>query len=759
MTSKNLCFKLMKEDLKRRVWTIAWSILSMLFALVVPVALMCSDFSKRAAQYSAYQRLSDIGDVLAGLHSNYFASAALMLTAVIWAVSGYHYLHNSRKTDFYHSLPVKRRQLFLSVYLNGILVPLLCYAAAMRVGILFVLSAGIGADEIGSLPWRSMCLNGAYYCLIYTTVVIAMMMTGHVVVALLGSGVFLGYGPMVIWLYEGYREMFFHTLYESNAIYERFSNMLRFSSPLTNYIYALGRFDDGKWKLTGALLVLLVAAAAAILAYSLYRLRPSEAAGKAMAFEKTKAPIRILLTIPIAIASGMLFYSISERGLGWMFFGVVCGGVLLHCLMEIIYHFDFRKLFTARYQMVVCVAAAAVLMAAGHYDLYGYDSWYPEAGEIADASVFTGDGMWWISYGELEKEERLYDGEEIYYYRWASEASDEYRIRQMKLTDTYLVSELARRGAAWEKANRFETSATANCRSYNMCFRLTNGRTVYRRYVIQMDSEAKALEEQLLNSVEYKRGLYPVMNLKPEEAAEVCFEQYNIGMDVPLTLNDGGAGRLLEAFQKDMEEMTVGDLRSQMPLGTIQFRDQAFQAAAEHNAALEDYSSLLSGVGYYPVYPSFARTLALLEDAGVELVQMDESNIQSITIYYYYDKELGASYSGSTPKDPKGATADVWNMTTGSVEYDSPEDIRDLLPGLYNQHYRSRNYVYDNSRDAREISVSVEVRMSGVREEAGRRYSGEWTVSWDCGIDLSRLAPGVAQKYGLLGDEDLEAFN
>ncbi len=758
MTSKNLCFKLMKEDLKRRVWTIAWSILSMLFALVVPTALLCSEFSGLSPDASAYSRTNALEDVLVSLHSNYFAVAALVVTAVLWAVSGYHYLHNSRKTDFYHSLPVKRWQLFLSVYVNGILVPMLCYVAAMAAGILFALSAGIRMAEIGSLPWRSVLLNGAYYSLIYTTVVIAMMMTGHVVVALLGSGVFLGYGPMVICLYEWYQEQFFHTLYETPELAERFSRMLRFSSPLANYVYALARFEDGEWKWYGAVLVILAAAAAAVLAYSLYRLRPSEAAGRAMAFEKTKAPIRLLLTFPIAIVSGMFFYSISDEKLGWMIFGVICGGVLLHCLMEIIYHFDFRKLFTARYQMVACIAAAIVTAAAGYYDLYGYDSWHPEAGEIEDAAIFGGNEEWWIDYGGPEFTENRYG---TGYYRWNSYGADQYRFDHMKLTDTYLAAELAEWGARCEKENRFETVYEGSYKSFVMCFRLTNGKEVYRRYSIWMNEETEELAEQIINSLEYKRGMYPVMNLEPEDAAAVCFEQFDVGTDIPLNLAAGEAGRLLEAFQKDMEELTVEDQRGEMPVGMIQFRDQAFQEAAEYNKTTEDYRRVLDGVGYYPVYPSFERTLALLEKAGVERIVLDESNILSIEIYYYYDKDTAVSYTylpaAEASDVPAGTSEVLWESSTGRVIYDSPEDIRALAPGLYNRRYASRNQYYDGGADACEVNVSVQVRQSGVRWENGKQYSGEWTANLDCGIDLSKLAPGTAQAYGLLGEDEFHA--
>ncbi|MFR2692054.1 MAG: hypothetical protein ACLTBV_14015 [Enterocloster bolteae] len=45
----------------------------------------------------------------------------------------------------------------------------------------------------------------------------------------------------------------------------------------------------------------------------LYRKRPSEAAGKAMAFKKSMPPIRILLVLGIGLAGGMFFWSLQTQ--------------------------------------------------------------------------------------------------------------------------------------------------------------------------------------------------------------------------------------------------------------------------------------------------------------------------------------------------------------------------------------------------------------------------------------------------------------
>ena len=59
-----------------------------------------------------------------------------------------------------------------------------------------------------------------------------------------------------------------------------------------------------------AVIALAVAALLFGLGMFLYRKRPSEAAGRAMAFKVSEPVIRFLLVVPITLFSGMIFRSI-----------------------------------------------------------------------------------------------------------------------------------------------------------------------------------------------------------------------------------------------------------------------------------------------------------------------------------------------------------------------------------------------------------------------------------------------------------------
>lgn len=104
----------------------------------------------------------------------------------------------------------------------------------------------------------------------------------------------------------------------------------------------------------------------------LYKKRPSEGAGKSLVFLISKPLIRIAVTITSGMAGAMFGWSIQSR-LGWTLFFLVCGAIISHCVIEIIYHADFKKLFSNRIQLAGCVTAGVAMVLVFRYDMVGYD--------------------------------------------------------------------------------------------------------------------------------------------------------------------------------------------------------------------------------------------------------------------------------------------------------------------------------------------------------------------------------------------------
>ncbi len=739
MTSKSLCFKLMKEDLKRRVWTIALTILSLVFLYLIPAAIKSGAYLDQLAEGMNNEKNQRWIREFLGV--NGVVVAALVILAAVWAVSGFHYLHNSRQVDFYHSIPVKRYQLFLSSYFNGILVTAAAYFVIQAAAVGLILRTGIRGLELNGIWWKIFLLNMLYYIMLYTTTVIAMMMTGNLIIALLGTVVFCGYGPAVVLLTVGYESVWFHTFCQTERQSAFWLNLTKCSSPFSNYMFALTYFSEGSLSTGHVAAAAAVTAVLAVLAYLLYHLRPSESAGKAMAFRRTQSPIKILIALPVAVFFGMVFYSLRST-LSWGIFGTVCGAVIICCLMEIIYHFDFRKLFANWIQMAACGAVSVLLMLAGMYDWYGYDSWLPKASDVRSASVSTGYRDDWVTYGWPR---RVHDYDSKPYYTWQYQSQREYQYKNMELTDIYTVMELAQKGVRTDKeirargldgwdSWRYENGVDYDI--YVVHYRLNSGKEVNREYRVPVDDEMKTLEQTIHDSAEYKKGTYPVLSQSAADTEAVYFRQYD---QLQLLEADGEEKeRLLAVYQKDLEELTMETRKKELPIGTIQFRTLSLAEAMDYNEA-NDRGSNLTERCWYPVYPSFTRTIEAIREAGGTVEALNADMISEIRIRYE------GVYEENDWTEEEAARAQAAYEGRPLV-YDDPEEINILSKALIFRDYHNMNVYYEVDMAD---NVDIEISFSVPRIDTNKKSS-----SVSCMIDMGRLTEEEIRRFGFMRYEE-----
>ena len=126
MTSRNLFFRLLKEDFKRRLWSFAISCLVFFLALPIGMGLALSYYYESADDL--YRRTRYIDDITGYLSiDNGLISIIIFALAIIIAISGFSYLYSKKKTDFYHSIPVKRELLYSVIVVDGLLIVLVPY--------------------------------------------------------------------------------------------------------------------------------------------------------------------------------------------------------------------------------------------------------------------------------------------------------------------------------------------------------------------------------------------------------------------------------------------------------------------------------------------------------------------------------------------------------------------------------------------------------------------------------------------------------
>ena len=98
---------------------------------------------------------------------------------------------------------------------------------------------------------------------------------------------------------------------------------------------------------------------------------------------------------------------------------------------------------------------------------------------------------------------------------------------------------------------------------------------------------------------------------------------------------------LLEVYQSELKSLTIETRKKEYPMATIQFRTKnqcEGITRIESLRGLSDYgysAEYISNRCYYPVYPSFTGTIALLKEAGVDFTELNTENVSGIQITSY----------------------------------------------------------------------------------------------------------------------------
>lgn len=668
MTSKSLFFKLMKEDLKQKLWAVGLAFLGFFFSMPVLAAMRISELKERyeiwivngtefengiTADIRFQQFLWDSVEEIVG-PNNILNMFIIVTAALVMALIGFLYLHSKKQMDFFHSIPVRREMIFAVKYLNGIFIILAMYVLNLILSIGVFAMNGVTFHELSSMAFTTSLIHLGGYLSIYGLMTIAVMLTGNFFVSILGGIVLFVYVPAVIVLFQGLQSEFFMTYNGWNL---DFGDLAAKGSPVSFYVKMMSDYAESIESPSGELFVYTTAAfvAAAIMAaiaMLLYKKRPSESAGKAMAFSITKAPINVMIVAPVTIAMALVFWSGYNKR-SWAVFGFVFALIVTHCIIEIIYHFEFRKLFANLKHMAVSAVIALVVLGSFRYDIFGYDHFLPTQEKLKSASVCMYSLGDWISYGLPQKTDT---GE----YIWKHFSEDTYAANNMKITDYQTIEALANAGimqAEEVKAQKYKRAASENSSddswSYvEVGYTLKNGKTVYRNYYVNL-TENRSTVDTLYALPEYKTGVVPVLSYKPESVVGIYTYKYDEKQKADM--NEETIAELLEVYKEEYIALTLEERVKETPVISIRFltsaeadylKEIARSKNPNYNGDLQMKN--MNDVNFFPVYPSFVKTIALLKQAGISgFESLEAEKILRIEVYssYYEDEYYEYQYS------------------------------------------------------------------------------------------------------------------
>ena len=678
MTSKSLFFKLMKEDFKTRVWTLAISILIFFFSLIVATAMMISFnlYEGSAYSYKADLALNFISYIDV---KNPFFGIIFIVLALVMAMSGFSYLYSKKKVDMYHSLPVKREVLYFIKIINGILIVLIPFIICEIVASLLILANTGEIIVITSALW-SIAEWTLLFIMSYFLTVFSIMLTGNMLIGILACGFFSFYFPLISLVLKGYQSTFFDTYYTSGFIIE---NVL----PNMSSFMLMFNIFELKW-LTRIIIVILASIVFLFINLFLYKKRASEAAGKSVSFNVIKLPIKSMMVIFMSILMYLLGYEVMNDSIGWGLFGLIVSGVITHCVMEIIYNQDFKKIFAKKIELLVLIIISIFIAAAFQFDIFGYDSYIPSASQIKSTAVISNllESNSEQYYNKVEISDGYYN-DSFVDVDYASDSKIEADlIKKMDIQNKDAVLELARQGI---EAAKYDLEPHGDFDRVLISYKLKNGRTVGRVYYVDLDQSTSGLSSVYADE-SYKKSSYPILSENPENIVSVDFNGI-MDNDTHIVFHDDELKKkFVETYKKELMNLDYETKLKSYPFASIRFNNgfmedalkkyAGFNYTSDSTSATNSkwdniYASSLESVGFYPIYPEFKETLALLKEMDVEVIyKFPAEYVQSIDV----------SYNDWENNDPDNNIEEVEsypNETTPKTFTDK-KDIEDILDKL-----------------------------------------------------------------------------
>lgn len=651
MTSKRSFLVSLKENNKRRIWVWIVSFLTMLLTYpgIMTMYISRIKYLNKDGAYvtvELYKRAlcSAVTDAI-GFHK--FITVSVTFLAIIIGVQGFSYLYSRKKIDMYHSVPVSAKRRFVVIYVNGILTYVI--PCLLSVAIAIIMAAVQGGMSSGALAECGLALlmNLIYFLAVYNMAILAVMLTGNVFITALAIGVFLSIGYLWQYFFVNMQYNFFETkctFFDSREMETTLSICLNYLEAV-GYIRWLDMPDivrtvfaiSGRWLVE----MLLIGA----LAFFCYLKRPSEAAGKAIAYKVITPFLKVIIAPTVGMIVYILAYDGSYSNMAFSIFVMIIGTILCAGIMEIIYEFDMRAAIKHLVSTGISVVAVIAIFSIFYFDIFSYDTYVPDKDKVESVAISINPYM--NSYL------RFNDGS------IRSMGEGNYLRENMFITDVEPVLELV-------KNNQKDMEDVVEKQGIYILYRLKSGGKVSRQVTIDFaDAYNAALLDKIMGTQEYREGAYQIAknaDLINRPDATITYKNGIVEANIPHKEGE----KIRQAWLKDMEGFNFSLARNNLPCG---------------------YINIFYGVSYIrvglPIYESFTNTIACLEENNAYYpleINAEDVLTLSVTNYNYEDVPNYVKYGND-----EMATAQTSHIV--SEDFTDPQEIAEIVKGLYPIRY------------------------------------------------------------------------
>lgn len=657
MISQISLYKLMRQDVRRRGWAAALIFVASLLLFPLMGMIELENKISWMKETSSAFKWEDIQSWYRAFTGPVNPASVIFVTAaaVLLGITGFTYLHSREKLDFYHSFPVRREKFFAGIYLNGVLMFVVPYVFSYILLLILGTANHLKIEDGAAWCLQTVGWNILFFLLIYGVTILAMLLTGKILVGILGAGVLLIYGSLFYYAVEGMMSFFYKTYFAHGKETIGYSPYALFTHTIEK-LAKEGHVPAGI-MVTALLAVLLVTAACVWCC----RIRPTEAAESSMAFSKTEAFVQVAITIPVSVGAGLFAGAQSVHPEKWFLIaGLICA-VIISFVIGFIYHLDFKRIFQQKAVIAVSLFFMAGIFVFFKYDLIGYDTYFPKKGEISHIAVKAESCLNYIYGMSNHTQGETLDRLEI-------PVTNEIYDKLEELVKGADISKMAKGDMRYEN-------------SFTVMFRLDSGKRVYRVFYADKEQQVQLLRlflaEPLYCQEAFQMNEVLSGNIDSVSLSDVR-NQYRAVM-----LNKEQRRTLLDVYQEELLSCDILSLRGTQAVASLEV--ECYEE--EGNGRSYQNTSL-------PVYERFTRTQALLEEYG-----------------YVIQKEMQADEVMEIRMEDNRKQRErlLVNLEPGDRDVriiSDPEKIKEILPYLQCMNLQGLWYDQDPVEDSVYLTVN-----------------------------------------------------
>lgn len=605
--------------MKERWWVMI--LLAIGFMLAFPV--------RELASMEQWRRMSDSQSVWIKLYDelwktdNAFLISGMVITfiaALLNGINEFWYLFSSEKVDFYHSLPVKRKDRFRKKAITGTVIFAIPYLAMELIALFIGFFRGFGGLDTVLAAGKIFLMHLLIYELVYFTVVLAFSVTGNLLSGALALIMFCFYGPALGLLICACESLFYSqcTGWLSGLAKE----IMIFYSPFSISVsIALQHSWNAKLFIRILICGIIMLVILAVAAYLAYEKRKVEKTGKSLIYDFLEPVITFLTVIPAALGIGCIFvlFTDKEHMLPWWIFGLVLGTILFYGILQVVFDMDFRSFFTHKIRFVIiciCVFVSAWVLKT---DQLHFGTYMPDIAKI------DGIGIELINFSQEKTGLDDYSG----YMRGASSL-------ERQFTDAGISEEIYQ---VLQKIASGQKSDQLSGYGIQILYRNKSGINSSRQYTVTSE-DMRDLLKVCYEQGTLKKNKYKFLDIDEKYLIDITYtRREDTGEGISFGNNKNENAELMSALRADYEEATAEELTG-VPCGMLElgYNDVPLSELEETAISAGGTENVFIDASCY-VFPTFKRTLAFLEKNGYADYTVDENDMKGEELLVFSDSD------------------------------------------------------------------------------------------------------------------------